>query len=168
MGGNRIYRNKIEKVMQVLVDGGGIYIQSDQIDPASSVEVGGIPAGTVAAENFIDGVGLGLRVGDAYVVRRNTTTPAVAIYLDHGSENVTVVGNVWDDLAQAPFATPPPLFGPRDVTYRRNGYQSPCGFRAGRIDSRYNRAFDRNDPADLAIRRNAGARRTAAALLAEP
>jgi len=175
LGGNHIYRNKVEDCMQMMVDGGGIYTLSNQIDPSGGT-TSGVPSGTTIEENFVDGSGLGLRLDGAFADRRNMKTPSVAIYLDHGSSNMFVARNVWDHLEQqqenqrlkeqwqeqglkqAPYILTPPVFGPEDISYRLNGYASPCGFRACHIHQTDNHQFDPVNPNDMEIKENAGAR----------
>jgi hypothetical protein len=167
IGGNRIFRNRIENVMGVTVDGGGIYTLGNQIDPASAAGSENETAGTRIEENFVRNVRFGLMVGDSFAVRLNMRTPAVAIYLDHGSSNIAVVNNVYDLIPQELTGLTPPLFGPQDLTFRRNGYESPCGYRACAIQLYGNHQFDNRDPDDRALFENSGARTRASALFTD-
>src|SRR5579863_4605915 len=94
-GGSELIANRIDNVMNSGIDGGAIYLQSNQIDPSAGTDAAGNPAGTVVKGNMLGGVHLGLMAGTAFAVRRNLRTPAVAIYLDHGSSNISVTDNVY-------------------------------------------------------------------------
>ncbi len=140
MGDNLIIANHIRSTSRILVDGAGVYALSSQ-------------AGTKILNNFIDGVGNGLRVGDRWAVRRCQSTPNVPLYLDSGSAHMTLTNNVFRNIAFHSTFSPnhPPVHGPQV-----NAPSSSCGKKACNIDARLNRRYRPGNEHDELIVQNAG------------
>ena len=136
---NRIVGNRVENVMQVLMDGGGIYTTSPQRD-------------TVIEGNFVSSLHLGLRQGNDFAVRTCRTVPSIPIYLDKGSSGITVDNNVFDRVAQLGVHNIDVVFGPRVPQ------STPCSFKACAIEERDNRLSSAGRAADEQVITESGAR----------
>lgn len=141
MQNNNIVGNKVDRAMQMLVDGAGIYLMSRQ-------------DGTKISNNYITNVGSGLEINGTWAVRRSFHAPSVPIYLDQGASEIVVHNNVFQSIPYRLIAagTFDPVFGPRESFDK-----SPCGAKACNIDELFNRFYgDGNRAHDNAIVNGAG------------